>query len=368
MSNEWVKKQYLLAWIFNVGRGLCAFVRTPAKDGIMIDCGGSKDNEIISTLTKYILPLCQEHRWKNGTRTKVPQLIVSHPHVDHFRSIEEAMALKPLLLTCPHDKEEGPEEKINWDLIENPDGTEELIEIYQSSYQKRNLPLRVFQPSNKIPHFSYGIFYIRPSECEPIETHFVNDEQDGLPKKDYGNNISIMVYFCFNDNSILFPGDMMSSGMKRALEVGCENRLVGEGIAAQFAERSASAETLRKWVNSGCSVLVAPHHGLESAYSPEFFASLPIMDPRVGLVVISEKANPRESDGSVHNKYQTRDANKVKGMTVIRDNGTKDQKFSVTTRTNGHCLVGFRGTDEVSVVVSNDLDWILTKGPERLFT
>lgn len=75
----------------------------------------------------------------------------------------------------------------------------------------------------------------------------------------------------------------MSSGMKRSLEVGCENRLVGEGTAEQFAKRSASAETLRKWINGGCSVLVAPHHGLESAYSPEFFASLPAEDPRVGL-------------------------------------------------------------------------------------
>jgi len=30
-------------------------------------------------------------------------------------------------------------------------------------------------------------------------------------------------------------------------------------------------------------------------------------------------------------------------------------------------LVGFRGTDDISIVVSKDLDWILTKGPKTLF-
>lgn len=55
-------------------------------------------------------------------------------------------------------------------------------------------------------------------------------------------------------------------------------------------------------------------------------------------------------------------------MEIIKDDGTHEKdRLSVTTRADGHCLVGFRGTDEVSVVVSQDLDWILTKGPERLF-
>lgn len=366
VAGEWVRKQYLLAWIFNVGRGNCAFVRTPSKDGILIDCGG--DEDVINAVSKSILPLCSEHKWGANKKSRVGQVIISHPHVDHFSNIQAVLDLNPYLWTCPHDKEPGwleTDERIEWELIRSPEGSDEFLELYRSSYEHRLLPLQVFTPTSQIPHFSYGIFYIRPPDCKPVDSWFNEDTNNDLPEKDYGNNISVMVYFLFNKNSILFPGDMMASGMKRSLEVGCENRLVGEGIAAKFAKQSASAQTFRKWINSGCSVLVAPHHGLESAYSPEFFLSLPASDPRVDVVVISEKAKPSKDEGKIHTNYQSSD--KVKGISVIRDNGTRARKLSVTTRTDGHCLIGFRGTEDISVVVSQDLQWILKEGPDRLF-
>jgi len=367
VAGEWVRKQYLLAWIFNVGRGNCAFIMTPSKDGIMIDCGG--DEEINSCVRKRLLPLCREHKWGEDKRTRLAQVIISHPHVDHFQNIETLFELNAYLWTCPHDKESGlfeADEAVEWEFIQNPEGSDELLDLYRSAYEGRSLPLQVFRPTSQIPHFRYGIFYIRPPESEPLDNWFDGDEDTGLPKQDYGNNISIMVCFRFNKSSILFPGDMMASGMKRALEVGCENRTVGEGIAAQFAKRSASTETLRKWINAGCSVFVAPHHGLESGYSREFFDSLPLIDPRVGLVVISEKAKPQKKDGKVHTNYQN--SEKVRGIPVISDDGTKAKRLSVTTRTDGHCLIGFRGTDEISAVTSEDLEWIITNGPNKLFT
>jgi hypothetical protein len=176
-----------------------------------------------------------------------------------------------------------------------------------------------------------------------------------------------MAYFRFNNSSILMPGDIMASGMKRALSVGCESRIVGDGIHDRFATQSADPETFRKWVNKGCSVLIAPHHGLESAYSPEFFLSLPVKDPRVGLVVVSDKAEPGPNDGTVHPNYQKREAAKVRGLRVRSQNDALEECLSVTTRKHGHCLVGLRGTDDIGVVVSHDLTWILTRGPEFLF-
>ena len=357
-NGAWFQKQYLWAWIFNVGRGNCAFVLMPSKYGILIDCGG--EEEIINAMIKRIFPYCRIYKWGQDKETRVCQMIISHPHVDHFQNIEKAISLYPYFWTCPqHDKIPSigyPDERLNWDLVENEENTEELVELYKSAYlgNKRQLPLQTFIPTNQTPHFSYGIFYIPPPQCELIN------------KSDYANNTSIMAYFRFNNNSILFPGDMMSSGMKDILESGCENRIVGEGIPSQFAKRSASAETFRKWINGGCSILVAPHHGLESAYSPEFFESLPVDDPKVDIVVISEKAKSRENEGDVHHNYQNSD--KVKGLQVIKQDGKKEKRLSVTTRTDGHCLVGFRGNNEISVVTSQDLEWILTKGPDQLFT
>lgn len=367
MNAEWPKKQYMLAWIFNVGHGICGFVRTPSRDGILIDCGGS--HEVIDAIDEYLLPSCREHEVGFGEETRLAQVIISHPHVDHFLQIERTSDLHPYFWTCPHDKDapQGyPDERLDWQLISNPEGSNELEEAYREAYSERNLPLQAFAPVNEIPHFYYGLFYIPAPQCKPIEGHV--DRADGsLPKKDYANNTSIMAYFHFNNSSILFPGDMMASGMKRALTVGCENRVVGDGIADTFAARSAAPETFRKWVNSGCSVLVAPHHGLESAYSPDFFLSLPASDPRVNLVVVSEKAEPGPYDGAVHPNYQKRDAGKVKGTWVRNDKGSIQECLSVTTRSQGHCLVGFRGTNEIGVVVSQDLEWVLTEGPECVF-
>jgi beta-lactamase superfamily II metal-dependent hydrolase len=370
MNSEFWNKQYMLVWVFDVGRGNCGFVRTPSQHGILLDCGG--ENSVISMIKKYLLPRCREQKWvaKNGNekRTRIGQVIISHPHVDHFRNIAEVIGLDPILLTCPHDKQASyfePNECVDWELIQNPEGSEELLELYRSSYEGRNLPLQVFSPTSQVPHLTYGIFYIRPPECEPVDSWY-GDEDSGLPKKDYGNNISIMTYFRFNKNSIFFPGDIMASGMKHALKVGCENRLVGDGIAAKFAKRSGSPEMLRKWINSGCSILVAPHHGLESGYSREFFLSLPVDDPRVCAVLISEKAKSSKDEGNVHSYYQN--SKKVKGISVIREDGTRVNKLSITTRTDGNCLIGFRGSKDISVVVSKNLEWILTDGPNFLFT
>jgi len=368
MSAEWMKKQYLLIWVFNVGRGVCAFVRTPSRDGIMIDCGGT--NDIINAIDKHLLPCCreQDHGFLNDIR--LAQLIISHPHVDHFLQIERAKDLWPYFWTCPHDKDplQGyPDERLDWNMVSNPERSKLLEEAYRDAYSKRQLPLQAFVPTNEIPHFAYALFYLAPPQCLPLNP-LTNNEDQGLPKRDYANNTSIMTYFRFNENSILLPGDMMASGMKHALSVGCESRVVGDGIAEKFAKQSCSPETFRKWVNAGCSILVAPHHGLESAYSPEFFLSLPPSDPRVDLVIISEKGEPGPNDGKVHPNYQSQQGRKVRGMLVQNQGGTFTNRLSVTTRQDGHCLAAFRGTNDVGVVVSHDLEWILTEGPKVVFT
>ncbi len=366
-DTEWTKKQYLLAWIFNVGRGNCAFIRTPSRDGILIDCGGG--DEVIDGIEEYLLPTCREQALGDFDETRLAQVVISHPHVDHFLQIKRANALHPCFWTCPHDKTSPqgyPDERLDWELVSNPDGSGDLEEAYRDAYAKRRLPLQAFAPASEIPHFAYGLFYLPPPQCKPLEDE-LREKGNGLPKGDYANNVSIMAYFWFNGNSILFPGDMMPSGMSKSLSIGCENRLVGDGFAERFAKQSASAETFRKWVNAGCSILVAPHHGLESAYSPEFFRSLPAQDPRVGLVVISEKTEPGPCDGKVHPNYQNRGAGKVRGMQVQNQNGMLQECLSVTTRSQGHCLIGFRGVDDIGVVVSQDLEWILTDGPQYVF-
>lgn len=359
-KGDWKTKQCLLAWVFNVGRGVCVFLRTPAKNGVLVDCGGEKSSQIIPMLQKFVIPNCSEIQYANGKKTRTAQMLLSHPHADHIREIEHGMELAPYYVTCPHDKDD--DEKFNWDLLENPPGTEGLLDTYKASYRSRCLPLRIYPPKSKPPGFLQGIFYLRPPECEPKD-----NSEDGLPKSDYANNTSIMMYLKYCGKTILLPGDMMPSGMKKILEKGSENRLTGDGILPKFSEETDPKTPFSKLMREGgCSVLVAPHHGLESGFCPEFFDSLPESDKRVDLVVVSEKAKPGKNDGKVHPEYQTE--KRVRGMTVKKKDGSTEQnRRSITTRSDGHCLIGIRSPNELSVVISSDLKWILSEGPDALF-
>ncbi len=203
-------------WIFSVGRGNAAFVRTGLNQGIIIDVGKNGDFDPAAFIEKEFLPKLTKYPTNNGKA--IAQAILSHPHSDHISQCEMLMEDKPLnsnLHTCPHDKDYAggipSNEKLNWDRIVNPDGSEELVETYRKIYEKRTLPLQTIQydSSITIPNLQYGIYYIRPPVCE--ELHESDDNQ-------YGNATSIMFYFRHGNQTILFPGDMTPEGMAHILE------------------------------------------------------------------------------------------------------------------------------------------------------
>jgi ribonuclease BN (tRNA processing enzyme) len=157
-------------WIFSVGRGNAAFIRTGMNQGFILDMNASefdvakfiKDN-FVSKLDSY-----SEH--------KIAQAVLSHPHGDHIAKcgeVRKGCPLEPALLTCPHHKDPvdgSPSEKLNWDRIINRESDAENVEIYKSLYAQRNLPLQTIQyvPGRNVPNLEYGIFYIRPPVCEKI--------------------------------------------------------------------------------------------------------------------------------------------------------------------------------------------------------
>ena len=158
-------------WIFNVGRGLAVFIRSALNQGIIYDVGSSDDfspTGFLETNLVHHLDLYNDHR--------IAQAVLSHPHSDHISEIEalkKNAPLYPSLLTCPHDKEGEPDEKLNWTRIKNPKGTEARLELYRSLYagSARSLPLQTIQyqsPRIAPPGLLYGLFYLRPPEAEKI--------------------------------------------------------------------------------------------------------------------------------------------------------------------------------------------------------
>ena len=211
-------------FLFNVGRGFCSLIRLPIGTGILYDIGKSSEFNPLEFIEENILPKLTHQKFK------LDQVIFSHPHVDHIASIDYLKkrwedTFYPRLLTCPHDKEplEGYEdERINWDRVNNPttDFATNVIEIYKSLYEERDLPLQTirYEGSRYIPNLEYGIFYVRPPICEEL---FPKDDQK------YTNSTSLVLWYRHGNNTLLLPGDITPEALETILneEEGIEKRL-----------------------------------------------------------------------------------------------------------------------------------------------
>jgi beta-lactamase superfamily II metal-dependent hydrolase len=335
-------------WIFNVGRGNAAFVRTGLNHGFIIDMARSDEFSpaefIKDTFSKKLT------KYKD---LRIAQAVLSHPHRDHIQEcdfLKNGKPLHPMLLTCPHDREEG--EEVNWDRItDDREGSAELLQTYRDLFKNRNPPLQTIQYESDrrlASALEYGLYYLRPPVCD--ELHEDDDNE-------YGNATSIMLYLRYGVNTILFPGDMTPEGMEQIMDD-------GEGVEKRFTifepkfirdhpdwhEKTSDQPGLGTLLDEhGLSILVAPHHGLESCFSQKLYDYMEGGQPQ--LVVISEKRHTRPQDGEIHDGYRGNEG--AAGLNVWKD-GNREKLHSLST-VNGHnILVVFNGTGVPKVYAEKD--------------
>lgn len=340
-------------YIFNVGRGNSAFIRTPLNQGFLLDMG-NEGGEAGFSPAKFIkqnflkkLDDYKEH--------KIAQAILSHPHEDHVTECEELYdgeEMRPTLVTCPHDKDGSEkDEKLNWNRIKNRDA--ELKKRYTTVYEGRKPPLQTIQYDSKLPvppRLEYGIYYVRPPQVEKLHA---DDNK-------YGNGTSIVFYYRHGVHSILVPGDITPECMRQILNEaeGTEKRYTKFDRRftqehPNWHEKSFDQPSLRFGLSTdGLSILVAPHHGLESCFCPELFQVMRNNKPM--LNIISEKRQLSESDGKVHDFYQKPDG--ASGLDIVCDGALERQRRSVSTRNGHHILIIFKGVGVPQVVLDKSAD------------
>jgi len=351
------KKSHI--FIFNVERGLSVFIRTGLNQGILYDCGSSEDFSPLDFVKENILPHLDVYSYRDLGDEKIPvkiaQAIISHPHGDHISEIDKLSSEKDFycsFITCPHDKDGSKEsEKINWEKITNKD--EEQIANYKKMYDGRKLPLQTikYTSQNYIPNLEYGIFYLRPPV---IESEIHNSEQE------YTNCTSIVFYFKHGKNTLLVPGDMTPQGFKHLLEEkeGFEKRYTifeSSSENPKWNEETLDQPSLKSLLENGLSVLVAPHHGLESGFSEDLYNNMG-SEQKPSLVVISEKRHTGENDGTVDSRYQGKEGSL--GRTVYVD-GEAEDRNSISTINGHHILISFEGS-------SVGFDVFAEKDPKKL--
>jgi hypothetical protein len=335
-------------WIFSIGRGNAAFVRTGLNHGFVIDMGCSDEFSpaefIKDTFSKKLT------KYKDF---RIAQALLSHSHRDHIQQceyLENGKPLHPQLLTCPNDRQAG--EEVDWDRIcDDREGSAELLQTYRDLFKKRNPPLQTieYDKSRQLASaLEYGLYYLRPPTCDSLHPEDDNE---------YGNATSIMLYLRYGVNTVLFPGDMTPEGMERALDDGrgAEKRytIFSSGFTKdhpKWHEETTDQPGLGTLLEEhGLSVLVAPHHGVESCFSQKLYDTM--KDEKPQLVVISEKKHTRPQDGKIHQTYQGKDG--ASGLNVWID-GVREKRYSVSTANGHHILIVLNGTGMPKVYAEED--------------
>ena len=263
--------------VWNVELGLAVHVEAPNERYIVIDLGSRQG----------FSPL------KRLEGCDVGYMVITHPHLDHISDISNIHYAVPEILNRCHayNREE---------LLENVRACDRktfdqycnFVERYTGSVSEEDSP----ESGNPFGGLTAKVF--RTNNCD----------------KSNKNNFSAIVVIEFCDVKIVVCGDNETESL--------------ESLMTQFDFRQKV---------SNADILVAPHHGRESAYCEDF---VNLVSPK--LTVISDTT---KSEASAVDKY-TRAS---KGLNVLNSSSWQyEARKCLTTRNDGNIQICF-GQDKLVV-------------------
>lgn len=352
-AGAWKGTLFAHVFIFNVGRGLSVFMKLPNGYGMLYDLGSCEEFSPVDFVNEHFVPHLVRH---NGCA--LAQCFMSHPHHDHIAEVDALLdeadderRIYPHLLTCPNDRDDA--ERVDWGRIERDDN-QDIINKYKASFAGRKPPLQTIYSgvSCPVPNLEYGFSYMTPEDVSAM--HEGSDQ-------DYVNGLSLVAFLRFGKQTIVVPGDITPDVFREVLAGGstiCKrysNLSAPKAEGAGWHRATSSQPSLGKLLEAyGLSVLVAPHHGLESGFCPDVFEWA--KGGRSAINVISEKRHTGDCDGTVDARYQSEET--AVGVQVDIE-GRMEDRYSVSTREGKHILVILQGTTAVPRV-------FLRSNPEEL--
>ena len=258
--------------VWDVQLGLAIHVKAPNGKYIVIDLG---------TGTYNTSPL-RKRMWDN-----IAYMVITHPHLDHISDILNFDINAPKILCRPP-------------LLTNEEVMEGVRQCDRAKFEKYcqindryNSPVKYDDENYTGNPNNYGGLEIQTfstSECD----------------HDNFNNFSIITIFKISGIKVVVCGD----NEKDSFDV--------------LMRRSDFKDAVRN-----ADVLVAPHHGRESAYHSEFVS---LVHPRVTII-----SDTTKSDASAVDKY----SNMSRGWKV-----RGDERKCLTTRNDGNITITFGESDD----------------------
>lgn len=270
--------------IWDVQHGSAAYIKTPNGTDIVIDLGTGDVSESNLTFSPLL-------HLKNVYKVnQLDWVIITHPHRDHFDDINNFDELSPRVLTRPKHLSER-------DIRDGNQTKNGLVDKYIEINSKYNHPiLENENPRLPANNGNVKIQTFIPSNCDRANL----------------NNHSVVTILEYAGSKIIIPGDNEPPSWLELLK---QNDFV-EAI-------------------KGTDILVAPHHGRESAYCPELFDHF---KPQLTII----------SDGPADTTAVSKYSSISKGWTVFHRNGEKETRYCLTTRKDGAVVIKFGTTSDTN--------------------
>ncbi len=265
---------------WDVQHGNALYIKTPNNKHIVIDLGigdYSGSNERFSPL---------EALRAKGV-TQLDHVLITHPHLDHFDDILNFDKFNPKVLTTPRYLSD--EEILSGARSGDRPKFDKYLEI-RKRYSS-NVEAGSSSDLSLVDNFG-GVKFTKFSSRL-------------LPHNNF-NNHSILTVIEYASNKIVIPGDN---------EIASINQMM---LGKPFRDSVANAD-----------ILLAPHHGRESAYSSDF---VKLVNPR--LTIVSDGSL---CDTSANHRYSANS----RGWKVFKFDGSHEVRKCLTTNCDGEVYVKF---------------------------
>ena len=286
------RQVFMVFW--DVQHGHSTYIRSPNGKHIVIDLGvGSFSNGEDFSPLAYL-----RNYW--GVR-QLDYAIITHPHRDHIDDIQNFWLLQPRVLARPT----GITDK---QIMEGVRQSEyDIFSEYCAIGRQYNSPVEEIADDPNNPENFGGM---------RIQTFFPNAQGD-----ENFNNHSIITVVEYAGVKVVIPGDNEISSLEKLMK----------GDTFKDAIKNAD-------------ILLAPHHGRESAYHNEFVSHV---NPR--LTIISDGSR---GETSANQQY----SQKSRGWQVHKKgNGTSSERKCLTTNSDGVITAAF-GYNQQQVFLNVEIE------------
>lgn len=269
--------------VWNVELGLAIHIKTPNGKYVVIDLGASKEVSPAVELNKIM-------KYEPGSY--VQYMILTHPHKDHFDDILHVNLVHPRVLCRVKDYSEE-------EIMQGAGNEKEKFQAYCKFVNEYTSGVSDVDEDNPRKGSAMGGLFVTTFQAKKCD-------------KENINNFSKVAILELGNAKIVVCGDP---------EIKALTELMGNN---EFREKVKNS-----WV------LVAPHHGRESSFLPEFVS---LVNPYLTIVSDTSKCATSAAD-----KY----CSKSRGwMVTDKSSGQRDKRWCLTTRKDGNIEVTFGESDD----------------------